>query len=329
MEEETIIPFEDVLSSLFAEEMGPIHQLYRLSDMNEEEQAQFHHRWRVASDSRRQEIVRHLADISEWNFIVDFSPIFRFSFQDPYAPVRIAALDGLWDSTDSTLVEPILNFLTDDPALDVREAAARALAHFLVMSEWGQARGVNTSLIFDTLLTTFEDPLTALPIKCAALEAMGPFPSPDTTRVIENAYEGHVSELQLSAVFAMGTSADPRWLPVLLDEMENPELEMRAEAARAAGLIGNSEAIEQLAELAIDDDHDVATAAAIAIAQIGGGEADRILNDLLLDPLSAHLHEAIEEALEESTWMDGELPMFPWSKDDMDNDVTSGVIFEQ
>jgi HEAT repeat protein len=321
MKDESIIPFDDILSSLFAEEMGSIPQLYRLSDMDDEDFTKFLLHWNGASDDRRQVIVRHLADISEHNFIVDFAPIFTISLQDSYAPVRIAALDGLWDSTDSTLVDPILNLLTLDPDPKVREAAARSIAHFLLMSEWDHVRGINKNYVFNTLLDTYDDPITELPLKCAVLEAMGPIPLPRVSKIIEEAYEGFSPELQLSAVFAMGTSADPRWAAILLDEMESPVEEMRAEAARAAGLIGLSEAIPQLAELVYDDDLDVAAVAITSIGQIGGSEAESILQDLLSDLHAEHLHEVAEEALEEASWIDGELPMFPWSEDEMDDDV--------
>ena len=321
MKEEIIVPFEDILTSIFSEEMGPIHLLYRLSDMDEEQLAQFLTQWQSAPDDRRQVIVRHLADISEENFVVDFSPIFRISFEDPNALVRIAALDGLWDSTDSTLVEPILRLLNSDPALEVRVAAAKASAHFLLLAEWDQIRDINSPQIIKSLYETYVDPMTELSLKCAVLEAMGPATSPTVSRLIEDAYEGFVPELQLSAVFAMGTSADPRWISIILDEMESPNEEMRAEAARAAGLIGLNQAIPQLAELAYDDDLDVAIVAVTSIAQIGGDEADNILNALLGDPRSDHLHKAIEDAMEESIWLDGELPLFPWSEDDLDEDL--------
>ncbi len=323
MEEDRKIPFADILSSLFAEELGPIHQLYRLSDMTDTQQAQFSNQWRTVSDIRRQKIVRHLADISESNFVVDFSPIFRSSLRDPYAPVRIAALDGLWDSTDSTLIDPILELLANDPETEVRAAAARSLAHFLMMSEWDQIRGVDSLLIFNTLLDIYRHPESPILLKCAVLEAMGPSPLPETIELIEDAFEGDVFELQLSAVFAMGTSADSRWLSLLLDEMENPREDMRAEAARAVGIIGHSGAIPQLSELALDEDQEVANAAVISLAQIGGNEANRILDELLMDQNFAHLHEIIEEALEESSWVDGELPMFPWSDDDQEDNLKS------
>ncbi len=317
MEQEKNVPFEEVLSLIFTEDIVPLSQLYRFSDMSESEYSKFLLYWNSAQDDKRKVIVRHLADISEENFVVDFSPIFQLSFQDPYPPVRVAALDGLWDSSDAKLVDPILNLLTNDSHSEVQEAAARTIAHFLLMSEWGQIRGIDTSHIFEILKQAYEDADAELALKCAVLEAMGPVPSPEIPKIIEDAYEGYHPELQLSAVFAMGTSADPRWTSILLDEMESPNEEMRAEAARAAGLIGNSRAVPVLMELAFDHDQDVATVAVTSIAQIGGDEADRFLNELLEDPMAAHLHGTIEEAIEEASWLGGELPMFPWSEDEL------------
>lgn len=316
MEEEKNIPFDDVLTTIFNQDIASLPHLYRLSDMSESDYAKFLLYWNSASDEKRKVILRHLADISEQNFTVDFSPIFKQSFHDPYPPVRIAALDGLWDSTDTKLVDPILKLLNEDPDREVQVAAARSIAHFLLLSEWDQIRGVDSNRVFDELRKTYESPESVLPLKCAVLEAMGPIPVPELPNIIEDAYEGYIPELQLSAVFAMGTSADPRWLPILLDEMESPKEEMRAEAARAAGLIGSSQAISQLTELAIDDDQDVAAVAIVSIAQIGGDQADSFLSELLADPLAEHLHQIIEEALEEASWLGGELPMFPWSEDE-------------
>ena len=125
----------------------------------------------------------------------------------------------------------------------------------------------------------------------------------------------------------MGTSADPKWIPLLIDEMESPFSDMRAEAARAAGAIGASESISRLSELPFDEDEDVARAAIAALAQIGGAQANDVLEDLLSDSDMSHLHDAIEEGLEESVWMEGELQLFPWSDNDFEdnNDLTVDV----
>ncbi len=318
MEEDRQIPFAEVLDLLFTLDSVPIQHLYRLSDLTNEQFSDFALRWPVTSDDRRIEISRHMSDLSEDNFVVDFVPIFAFMLADKLGSVRQAALDGLWDCEDENLVEPIINLMMEDTEVDVRAAAARSLAHFLLMSEWGQVSVRKSVVIFDALRAVYEDQDSALPVKAAALEAMGPFAHPQVSSYIEESYEGSVPELQRSAVFAMGTSADPRWLPLLIDEMESPYADMRAEAARAVGSIGNSESISQLSELIYDEDVDVAQAAIGALAQIGSGEANRVLETILSDESMAHLHEAAEEGLEESVWMEGELELFPWTDEDFE-----------
>jgi len=318
MEEENQIPFADVVVLLFKDESIPIQHLYRLSDMDEQQTAEFRQHWSIATDERRREIARHLADLSEDSFVVDFTPIFAFMLLDSYAPVRVATLDGLWDCADEKLVDPIINLMVDDPIIDVQVASARSLAHFLMMSEWGQLPGTKVPAVFEALRGIYENPETAMPVKGAALEAMGPYSHPKVGEFIEESFEGSSPELQQSALFAMGTSANLRWLPILLDEMESPIADMRAEAARAAGAIGASDSVSQLSELIFDEDEDVARAAITALAQIGGAQADRVLEELMSDEAFSHLHEAAEEAMEESEWFEGELQLYPWSDSDFE-----------
>jgi len=318
MQEENQLPFADILDLLFTSESVPIQHLYRLSDMADEHSDEFIRYWLEASDIRRQEIAQHLADLSEDNFVVDFTPIFSSMLMDSHAPVRVAALDGLWDCEDENLVDPIISIMMDDPFVEVKVAAARSLAHFLIMAEWGKVPGKKVTIIFEALKSLYEDPDIALPIKGAALEAMGPLSHPKVSEYIEESFEGSSPELQRSALFAMGTSADPKWIPLLLDEMESPYAEIRAEAARAAGAIGTSESISRLSELVYDEDEDVARAAISALSQIGGEQANRVLEGLLADRTSSHLHDAVEEGLEESEWIDGDLQLFPWSESDFE-----------
>jgi HEAT repeat protein len=323
MQEENQLSFAEILELLFASESVPIQHLYRLSDMEEQESHDFRQHWSSAADDRRHEIARHMADLSEDNFVVDFAPVFSSMLVDGHGPVRIAALDGLWDCEDEDLVDPIINLLLEDPLVEVKAAAARSLAHFLLMAEWGQVSGRKVSVIFEALQKVYEEPDSALAIKAAALEAMGPLTHPKVSEYIAESYEGAWPELQRSALFAMGTSADPKWLPLLIDEMESPYADFRAEAARAAGSIGSSESISQLSELVHDEDEDVARAAIIALGQIGGQQANRVLEDLISDDDYIHLHDTVEEGLEDSMWADGEFQLFKWSAQNSEDNADS------
>jgi HEAT repeat protein len=194
---------------------------------------------------------------------------------------------------------------------DVRVAAISALAHFVILVEWQQIPAAVAPPVIEALLAEFEKPDLSEPAKRAALEALGAANHPKVPKLIEEAYESDSLNLQLSAVFAMGANADSRWLPIVIDEMESHEPDMRAEAARAAGEIGGSDAVDALANLTLDEETAVALAAIGALGQIGGSKAEEILQEISRNPEFEDLFEAVEEALEEITWLGGEIN-FDW-----------------
>ena len=302
--------FDVVLEELFKAEQVPIPQLYRLSDMQENDWMAFQAGWTAVSDERRQVIVRHLVDISEDNFIVDFSPIFTLGFEDAVPEVRIAALDGLWDSTDLRLIPRITRLLLEDEDERVRAAAAGALGHYVLLAEWGQLPQRILPGVVETLLAAYDDEETAASVKRVLLESLGATTHPRVNELILEAYEEGDQSMQMSAVFAMGNTANLHWLVTVLGEMESPYEEMRVEAARAAGLIGSSDFVPRLAELAYDEDLAVRVAAVTSLGQIGGDQVQQLLADMLDDEEVVEIDElleVVEEAMEESVMMVGDL----------------------
>lgn len=317
-------PFADVLAEIFTAEPLPIADLYRLSDMQAGDENQFWQGWTAVSDKRRQTIVRHLADIVEDNFIVDFAPIFSRSLQDAVPEIRVAALDGLWDSMDLKLVPIIITMMQQDPDVAVRTAAAGSLGHYVLLAEWGQLPERILPNLVDKMLAAYDDSDTSQPVRRVLLEGLGAAEHPRINSLIAHAYENGDQAMQMSAVFAMGNSADRRWSVTVLGEMESPYEEMRAEAARAAGSIGNSDFVPQLAELAYDEDLAVQTAAITALGQIGGDEVQRILADMLDDPEveeDEDLLEIVEAALEEAAMMAGDFDFGDLLFDDADDEA--------
>lgn len=316
--EEKALPFSVVLDELFADETVPVHLLFRLSDMEPAEFEEFKKRWPGVPDERRRVIMRHLADLMEENFAVDFAPVLSFALEDPLPEVRVAALDGLWDTTDLRLIGPVARLMQTDETVSVRAAAAAALAHYLLMAEWGQLpKRIIPGIVAD-LLAVYDDPDTAVNVRRAALEALGAADHPRVPEMITDAYENDDPAMQLSALFAMGNSADRRWVPTLLAEMESYDPDMRAEAARAIGLIGSSDAIPALANLTVDEDEGVRLAAVAALGRIGSEEAQAILLGMLHDAEQAELHELIEEALEDQALLGGELTLLDIEIDEND-----------
>jgi hypothetical protein len=313
-----IKPFEHFMEDLSQAEQVSIPMLFRLTDMGAADLAHFRATWPTIPTEQRQIIVRHLADISEENYQVDFSDVFGLCLTDESAEVRLAALDGLWDTEREALVQPIIRCMESDDSPEVRAAAAATLGHFILLAEWNQIRSAVTAPIVPALLAQIDSPETSEAVRRAALESLGSANHPRVAGLIEDAYDSGDFDMQVSAVFALGRSADLRWLSTVLDEMLSPETEMRIEAARSAGGLGSSDAISNLEELLYDEDLEVRLAAVTALGQIGGTTAQRILEELAEDPEADDLYEAIDEALEEMDWLDGEfgISLFDLDMDD-------------
>ncbi|MEZ4641312.1 MAG: HEAT repeat domain-containing protein [Chloroflexota bacterium] len=321
--------FSSVLDELFNDEQVSIPLLYRLSDLADEPFGEFAQRWPAVADERRRVIARHLVDICEENYVVDFSRVFIFCFGDASPAVRVAALDGIWDESNMRLVSPVIELMQTDPSVEVRAAAAAALSHYVLMAEWGQIPRTVSPRIVAALLAEYDRAETAVSVKRAALEALGAANHPRVVEMIEDAYEGDDFDMTLSAVFAMGSSADERWLPIVLREMSNPSPEMRVEAVRAAGSIGNTEALPILARLAADEDFEVAYAVVEALGQMGGELAHKMLTRMAEDDDFARLHDAVDEALEEMDWLGGEFDLMDMMSDDTDDIEDDDWVVEE
>lgn len=314
------LPFASVLEALFSAEDLPIHLIFRLSDLSDADFDRFKRGWSNVDEDRRVALARHMSDIAEENYLVDFSSLFAYMFDDESPVVRIAALDGVWDSEDQSLITSILELLATDKDTTVRVAAARALAHYILLAEWGQISDLHTDEIVDGLLAAYDNPRSPLDVKRAALEAVSPSSHPRVPELINNAYEEGSNDLQLSAIFAMGVSADERWLPYLEDELRSPSPDFRAEAARACGVLGGQSCVDALEQLIDDDDQEVGMAAITALGQIGGERAFTLLSRLAEDPNYEEYFDVIEDALDEMEWMDSAFDMLAFSDDDEDNE---------
>lgn len=314
-----IRPFSEIMESLKNDEQVSIPLLYRFSDMQPGEWEHLEAVWPTLDDERRRVIAQHLADITEYSYRVDFSNFFRMAFNDPSAAVRLASLEGVWDSEKLFLIQPIIDLMQADPEVDVRARAANSLGQFIVKGEWEIIPLESTEPIVEALLEQMDDPQTVTAVRRAALESLGAAYHPRVPELITAAYESRKFEMQVSAVCAMGNSADKQWTPYIIDELENPDAEMRFMAARAAGQIGSSDAVEGLIELLEDDDLEVQLTAIASLGEIGGDMAREALELLESDPdLDEAVMEVVDEALEELHMMSGfgDLSLLNWAEDD-------------
>jgi hypothetical protein len=326
MDEESTVSIGELMQSLKDEEGISVAALYGLSDLNPEELSLFCQGWNEFNDERKRVMIRHLADISEENFQVDFSGVFAFCLGDHLPAVRVAALDGLWDTERVALIDPIVELMVADPETDVRTLATATIGHFILLAEWNQIPRRSVRRAVDVLLSLLDSDTTPTPVRRAALESLSPSSHERVASLVEEAYDSGDQDLQISAIYAMGRTVDKRWLPIVLDEMASSTEEMRLEAARAAGHIGSSDAVSELADLVTDQDLEVRLAAIVALGQIGGGTATRILEEMDGDPDFVDVQSAIEEALEEMAWLGGEIDLSPLGWDNnQENDRSLSV----
>jgi len=307
------IPTIEALLKHLADESQPLSvaKLYALSNLEGDNLTRVQAAWTTLPAERRRAAMQHLVDIAEANFEVDFEPIFRLGLSDPDAVVREAAIDGLWENAEPSLIHTLVSMLQHDPAESVRAAAASALGHYVYLDELEEIPHTHVVPALQALRTIIATPSEPLEVRRRAVEALGFSGAEDIPQIIRDAYASPDEKMRVSAVFAMGRSADERWIKTIVAELEAQSPEMRFEAARAAGELEARSAIPTLARLLDDPDREVQEMAVWALGQIGGDRA-RVLLTELAKGKDQELAELAIEAIEEMEWMHGgrDLPLF-------------------
>lgn len=304
---------------LFEEQDKPlsIASLYLLSDLEPELFADFIGRWPHLPAERRETIAQHLADISEENFSVDFSPYFAHFLHDPADKVRKAALDGLWDSSNIHLIDPIIEVMKNDHSVEIRALAAASLGHYILMAEWEELPRHISKPIVTALLEQWDTPHQHPNLRRATLESLAGSGHKRVNTLIEQAYEENDHFMTISAIFAMGRTADAKWVPLLVEELENPENDIRQEAAQALGGIGSPDAVSPLVDFVYsEEDEEAQIVGIMALGQIGGDEATMALTRMGEAFEDEALQEAIENAMDEMSWVGNELALLDYDGED-------------
>ncbi len=292
--------------------------LYNLSGLEKAQVEQVKSVWNTLPADRRSTAMRHLVEIGEDNFEVEFGAMFRLGLADPEPAVRAAAISGLWEETDLALIGPLLKFLQTDEAASVRASAASALGHYVFEGELEELPAAKVEPIIVALKTVHRNAMESIEVRRRALEALGFLGDEDTAQLIAQAYQHSDAKMRLSAVFAMGRSLDAeRWGDTVIEELTATDPEMRYEAARAAGELEYAPAVRQLGELLDDVDEEVQLVAVWALGQVGGDKARQLLT-LVLESDAEHLYEEAEDALAELEFKaeNFDLAMFDFEEDD-------------
>ena len=270
----------------------------------------------------RQEVVGSLRPLATTDFELDFSAVYRLAMTDPNADVRATAINGLVEDEDVRLVPRLTQILQDDTASIARAAAARTLAHFVLLGELEKIRPRPFNNACAALVETYNNPDEDIDVRSRAIEALGYTSVDGIVEMIDAAYASTDKSMRTSAILAMGRSADKRWADIVQRELRSPYPEMRREATRACGELGLNTAVLALVELTEDVDPQTQESALWALGQIGGNTAQRTLRRYLNDD-SETLSKVAREALEELEFFHGDISTFfgPPSEFDGESDV--------
>jgi len=293
------LPVEEAIAAI-GDSAKPLlrSRLAELSNLNAQELALFEQAWKTIEPKRRRQIIYRLVELAEDNFELDFDDIFKKRLKDEDTDVQSKAIEGLWESEETCLIDPLIELLAPESPEKVQATAATALGKFALLAELEKLRPKHKTRVCRALLDVIEDTSRSLEIKRRALEAAAPLSLPQMEKAIARAYRSNVPRLKTSAIFAMGKNCDPRWLPILIKELTSADAEIRYEAASACGELGEKETAPYLSELTTDFDVDVQLAAIQALGRIGGPEAKDSLERCLTDD-SEVIQQAAEEALKE------------------------------
>jgi HEAT repeat protein len=294
----------------------PFSQLYVLSDLAGEKLVEFRATWDTMPIAQRRRLAHALVELAEANFQVNFDAIFRHCLDDPDDKVRAAAIDGLWENQEISLIGPLLAMLRTDPSVQVRAAAATGLGRYVLASELEQLDQVIQTRIMTELLTTIHLAGESVEVRRRAIESAAYACTSEILEDLEIAYYDDDEKMRLSAIVGMGRSCDQRWQPILLAELESTSAAMRYEAALACGELMLRQAVPILAWLIDDADRQVRDATIWALGQIGGSEAKQVLLSAY-DDADESTYAAIDEALAEQALFEGHLDFTLYEVDEV------------
>jgi HEAT repeat protein len=302
--------FKDLLAEI-GDSAKPLHlsSLYALSNLGKADLATLRAVWPGIAVERRRKIVQDLVEIGEESVEVDFSDALRTLLDDADAEVRAAAVDGLWECEDVTLIKIFIALLQNDPAELVRARAATALGRYMYLAELEELSTTKATQVKQALLAAHRHPGETLEVRRRALEALSALTDPEIHDLTAAAYQHPEEKMRVSAVFAMGHSGHTRWRSTVLKELDNPSPAIRFEAAKAAGELEAKKAVPRLIELLADSDREIQQAAAWSLGQIGGKQAKEALRRVAKGKDEV-LREAAGAALEELAFWENPLGAF-------------------
>jgi HEAT repeat protein len=319
------LPFDEVISALLDLDqiLDPLN-LYRLSDINQENLSALVGIWVDVDVDRRRGLIEDLEQLTDTNNLLSFEPIFRFALKDSDDQVRFFATRAIEVFDTDDLIPFFLSVLDEEESLDVRAVTASILGKYIFRGELDKISLAEKEQIEEKLLEILESDQPNQ-IQQRALEAISYSSRPEVQEHILNAYNSDLDDWISSAVFAMGRSLDHHYGELVCEKLQHTSPKVRLEAVRACGELTLEEAVPVILDL-LDDLPEIRGAAIWSLSQIGGEEAGPAIHQLLEDEVSEDEAELIQQALERLDFLEEglnlamfDLPLTGQEAYDLDN----------
>jgi len=259
-------PIEETITELTDNDKSlPNSRLVDLSNLSPEEVELFEQAWAIIEPKRRRHIIYRLVELAEEDVKLDFDSIFRDRLNDEDAEVRSKAIEGLWESEDTSLINPLIILVEQDSSEKVQAAAATALGKFVMLAELEKLRSCYKSKIEHVLLSVSNDKSVPVEVRRRALEAVAPLSLPEVKEAIMEAYQSPDPKLRVSACGELG---EKEAVPYLIELIDDLDVEVQLAAIRALGEIGGSEAEECLEECQKNPSEEIRLAAEQALNEM-------------------------------------------------------------
>ena len=301
----TQIPFSQVIQALLDEDK-PFQPrfLYRLSDLSPSDLDALANTWVSVSQHRRQAIMEDILDLTESDYLLNFSSLSQLALKDLDPIVRMLAIQSLEEYEEPVLADLFMEMMVQDADVQVRAASAAALGEYVYLGEIEEISAKILHNIEDHLLKVAQGQDAAL-VRRRALESLGFSSREEITPLIEAAYHSEDREWLISALFAMGRSYNQIWGEDVIAMLEDHRTAVRAEAAEAAGELSLKTASPKLLELLDDEDDDVRAAAIWSLSEIGGEGVREALEELLDETEDEEEAGLLEDALDNLEFVEG------------------------
>ncbi|MBI4928023.1 MAG: HEAT repeat domain-containing protein [Anaerolineae bacterium] len=294
------IPIRVFIDALLDESTPfPPAYLRRFSDLEGSELRAVVAAWPKVNTTRRIALMEDLDELNDTDMLVLFDQFASSVLDDPEPAVRVSALGIIWETGSKKLIGKLMDMLVNDPASQVRAAAASNLGRFVYEGELEELDQETLHNIEAALLNVIhgdDDPL----VRRRALEAMGFSSRPEMEALIEQAYRREEPEWIASALFAMGRSYNARWEPQVKRMLNHPKSNVQLEAVRAAGELALDSSRRALMDILEEEaaDPEIRYAAIWSLSQIGGEQVRETLEKLADETEDEEEAEILENAID-------------------------------